>query len=436
MRWTSKNLKNSFITATVIFIGIILLVGCSPSHSSGISERNADALIPKGTKVDELDLSGLSFHDGQNKLNDWAKDKLEETRLLVYNNTVVPISLRELGLELDTGKTWEGLKSQLGNSVSSVLRVDAIKSSQGLNTKLAGLESSAQDASYKIEKDKFIVEPAIPGHVVAIDSLVEGLEGSSFAKIPTKIALVIKEVPAMVTTEAVQKLAFDSVIAEFSTKFSTNDSNRVENLTTAAKALDKKEIRPGESFSFNDTIGPRTEQTGYKEAKVIIDNEYVLGTGGGICQVSSTLYNTVLLANLPIVERTPHAVTVAYVPLGQDATVNFPNIDLKFTNNTPSLVYIRTEVKNGTITVKLWGKKSDKTVRLVKEVEKETDFQTERRYDPNLPPGKIVQEQLGSKGYVVNTWRVVQDAQGQVVEQLLSHDVYAAANQILKVGSE
>lgn len=159
-----------------------------------------------------------------------------------------------------------------------------------------------------------------------------------------------------------------------------------------------------------------------------------MGTGGGVCQVSSTLYNTILLANLPIVERTPHAVTVAYIPLGQDATVNYPNIDLKFSNNTSSLVYLRTEVTSGIITIKLWGKKSDKTVRLVNEVEKELDFQTERRFDPNLPLGKNIQEQAGSKGYVVKTWRVVQDAQGKVTEQLLSRDVYAAANRILKVG--
>ena len=353
----------------------------------------------------------------------------------MYNDTEVTVSLWELGLELDTGKTWEGLKSQLGNSVSSVLRVDAAKSSQILQTKLPGLVSTAQDASYKIENDKVIVKPSIPGRVVDIDSLVKGIEGSSFAKIPSKIPLVIKQVPAKVSTEAVRKQAFDSVIAEFSTKFSADDPNRVDNLISAAKALDKKEIRPGETFSFNDTLGPRTEQTGYKEAKVIVNNEYVLGTGGGICQVSSTLYNTVLLANLPVVERTPHAVTVGYVPLGQDATVNYPNIDLKFNNNTPALLYLRTEVKSGTITIKLWGKKSYKTVRLVKEVEKETDFQTERRFDPNLPLGKTVQEQAGSKGYVVKTWRVVHDAQGQIVEQLLSRDVYAAANQILKVGS-
>ncbi len=418
----------------VIAYILVFLVGCSSSQQPGISDSNPEGIISNGTKVDELDLSGLSFNEGQNKLIDWAKDKLEETRLLVYNNTEVPVSLRELGLELNITKTWESIRNRPGYSVPSVLQIDVAKPSQTLQTKLSGLVSAPQDASYKIENDKVIIKPAIPGRVLATDSLLKGLEGLSFAKIPPKIALAVKEVPAKVTTEALKTQAFDAVIAEFSTKFSTDDTNRVINLSAAAKALDKKEIRPDEVFSFNDTIGPRTEQTGYKEAKIIIDNEYVLGTGGGVCQVSSTLYNAILLANLPIVQRSPHAVIVGYVPLGQDATVNYPTIDLKFKNNTSGLIYIRTEVTPKTLTIKLWGKKNTNIVRIVNEVEKEMDFQTERRFDQNLPAGKIVQEQAGSKGYIVKTWRVVQDAQGKVVEQFLSRDIYAATHRILKFG--
>ena len=419
----------------IIAFILIFLIGCSSNQHTGITDGNPEGTISNGTKVDELDLSGLSINEGQNKLINWAEDKLEETRLLVYNNTEVPVSLRELGLELDIPKTWESIRNRPGYSVPSVLQIDAAKSSQTLKTKLSGLVRAPQDASYKIENDKVIVQPAISGSELAIDSLVKELEGSSFAAITPKIALVLKEVPAQVTTEALKIQAFDTVIAEFSTNFSTEDPNRVNNLSTAAKALDKKEIRPDEIFSFNDTIGPRTEQTGYKDAKIIIDNEYVLGTGGGVCQVSSTLYNAILLANLPIVQRTPHAVIVGYVPLGQDATVNYPTIDLKFKNSTSGLIYIRTEVTPKTLTIKLWGKKSNNIVRVVNEVEKEMDFKTERRYDPKLPADKIVQEQAGSKGYIVKTWRVVQDAQGKVVEQFLSRDIYAATNRILKFGA-
>lgn len=393
-------------------------------------------LIPQGTKVDELDLSGLGFQEGQEKLKAWAEDKLEEPRVLVYNNTELSLSLREIGVEFDVEKTWEKVRDRPGNPVSSVLRVDAAQISQTLQTKFSGLATSARDASYKIEDDKFIIIPAVSGQKMAIESFVRELEGSSFARIPAKITLPVTMIPANVTTEAIQALAFDSVIAEYSTKFSTSDSNRVSNIALAAETLDKKEIRPGENFSFNDTVGPRTIQAGYKEAKIIYNNEFIYGIGGGVCQVSTTLYNTILLAGLSIVERQPHSLPITYVSLGRDAAVIYPDLDLKFRNDTSGLIYLRTEIKSGVITIRLWGKKSNQTVRLVNEVEQELEFQTERRPDPNLPKGKTVVERAGSKGYIVKTWRITKDDQGRETEQFLSRDEYSPVNQILKVGTK
>jgi Putative peptidoglycan binding domain./G5 domain. len=241
--------------------------------------------IPNGTKVDELDLSGLSFQEGREKLEAWAEDKLEETRVLVYNNTELSLSLREIGIELDVERTWERVRNQLGNTVSSVLQIDAAKTSQILHTKLSGLATSGQDASYKIADDKFIVIPAVPGQEMAIDSFVKELEGLSFTKIPAKL-----------------------------------------------------------------------------------------------------------------------------------------------------IPYIRTEVKSGVLTIRLWGKKNNKTVQLVNEVEQELQFQTERHTDPNLPEGKTILERAGAKGYIVKTWRITRDDQGKETEQFLSCDVYSPVNQILRVG--
>ncbi|HWQ71724.1 MAG TPA: VanW family protein [Desulfitobacteriaceae bacterium] len=392
--------------------------------------------IPNGTKVDDLDLSGLSLREGQEKLKAWSGEKLAETRALVYNKTELTLSLREIGVELDAEKTWERVRNQPGHSVSSVLRVDAAKITQTLEAKLSGLVTAARDASYIIEDDKFVVIPAVPGQEAAIDSLVKELEGLSFAAIPAKLVLPLTIVPAQVTTEEVQALAFDSMLAEYSTAFSTYDSNRTHNLTLAAGTLDKKEIRPGETFSFNGTVGPRTEQTGYKDAKIIINNEFIYGIGGGVCQVSSVLYNTVLLANLPVLERKPHSIPISYIPLGRDAMVNYPDIDFKFRNDTAGIIYLRTEVKSGVLTIRLWGKKSKLTVRLVNEVEQVLPFQTERRSDPDLPADKTVLESAGAKGYIVKTWRITRDDQGKETEQFLGRDVYSPVNRIIRVGTK
>jgi len=391
--------------------------------------------MPNGTKVDDLDLSGSTILEAQTKIKDWAMNKLEETRVLLYNETEIPITLKDLGLEVDHQKITEEIERNPGKALPGVLKVDPLKASQGLQEKLKKYSSPAKDASYKIEKDKFVVNPAESGWAADLDKLISDIQKVPLSDVPYRLGIPMVEVPASVTTEAVRSLAFDTVIGECTTKFAVTEKNRSANLTVAAKALDRKVIGPGETFSFNDTVGPRESGTGYKDAYVIINGKYVQGTGGGVCQVSSTLFNAVLLGNLEIVERMPHAVAVSYVPQGQDATVNYPNIDFKFKNNTASLIYLRTEITPGILTLRIWGKKTDKSVRIERQVEKEVAYKTEKRLDPKLASGRIVQEQAGTKGITVNTWRVIRDGTGNETKQFLSRDVYDPVKRILCVGS-
>lgn len=145
-------------------------------------------------------------------------------------------------------------------------------------------------------------------------------------------------------------------IAQYSTRFDSTLVNRTENIRLAAKALDGKLLAPGEGFSFNKSVGERTVKAGYKEALIIEGNIFTLGLGGGVCQVSSTLYNAVILAHLEILERHRHSLPVNYVPSGQDATVAFPSLDFKFRNSTDAYLLIRCSVKENTLTFKLYRK--------------------------------------------------------------------------------
>lgn len=301
---------------------------------------------------------------------------------------------------------------------------------------MSQFDRPAQDASYKIADDKFIVRPGIPGRTVDTWTLIREIDGHTWQEIENKaIEIPVTAVAPRVSTESVQRLAFNSVIGEFTTKYAVSEKDRSSNLQRAAAALDKKIVLPGQTFSFNDTVGPRTEATGYKDAYVIVNNKYVEGVGGGVCQVSSTLYNAALLADLKIVARTPHAMAITYVPLGQDATVDYNSkVDFKFQNNTGALLYIRSQTKPGLLTICIYGKQTGKTVTLKHQIVKETDFEVERRPDPSLASGATVQEQAGSKGYTVKSWRVLKDAQGKVTEEYLGEDVYAPTNQIIRYG--
>jgi len=113
---------------------------------------------------------------------------------------------------------------------------------------------------------------------------------------------------------------------------------------------------PGETFSFNQVVGERTEQRGYQSGPVIVGNQVESGLGGGICQVSSTLYNTILLGNINATERMHHTMPSSYVPLGMDATVDWGNIDYKFRNNLQSPVYIEAYTSNGNVVFNLYSK--------------------------------------------------------------------------------
>ncbi|EHQ88050.1 VanW family protein [Desulfosporosinus youngiae] len=436
--------KNCFLAG--VFLCLIVSAGCNPASltpetgDTSVAEQaerkvTNNTVLPEGTKVDDLDLSGTPVSEASNKIESWAKDKLEEKRVLLYNDTEIPVALSEIGIGMDTAKIIEEIRLHPGVSLPGALKVDSVLASQELHEKLNKFARPAKDASYKIENHKVVIDPAQSGLTVNVEQLVSQIQSISLSEVPARIDIPVAEVPASVTTESIQALAFDTVIGEFSTNFSVKEKNRSVNLTAAAKALDGKVLRPGETLSFNETVGPREPETGYKDAYVIINGEYVKGTGGGVCQVSSTLYNAVLLSNLEITERMPHAVVVGYIPPGQDATVNYPNIDFKFKNNTPSLVYLRSDVKQGVLTIQIWGKKTGNSVRIERQVEKELAYKTEKRFDPKLPIGRVVQEQKGVKGMVVNTWQIVRDGNGNETKKFLGRDWYAPTNRILRVGT-
>jgi putative cell wall-binding protein len=143
-------------------------------------------------------------------------------------------------------------------------------------------------------------------------------------------------------------------ISRYSTYFDLSLVNRTNNIRLASKALDGILLAPGARFSFNKSVGERTVEAGYKEALIISEDTFIPGIGGGVCQVSSTLYNAALLAHLEILERHAHTLPISYVPPGQDATVSYPDLDLKFRNSLNVSLMIRSSIVGNTLTFALW----------------------------------------------------------------------------------
>lgn len=175
----------------------------------------------------------------------------------------------------------------------------------------------------------------------------------------TEYTIPLKTLYPSVTTNMIGTEAFPDLLSTFSTKYSTRDPDRTTNLQLAASKVNGTVVMPGETFSYNQTVGARTISAGYKEAPIYVSGEVVDGLGGGICQITSTLYNAVLYANLEIVERSNHQFVPSYVSASRDATVVYGSIDFKFKNNRNYPIKLVASVSGGIAKFEIYGLKSD-----------------------------------------------------------------------------
>ena len=221
-----------------------------------------------------------------------------------------------------------------------------------------------------------------------------------------KLELVNVSVPAAITKQGLGIEDISTVLGHHLTKFPVTDRDRNFNLKLAASKLNGVVLKPEEEWSFNTTVGERSEKEGYKIAHVITAGEMVDGLAGGTCQISTTLFGAAFFAGLDIVKTTNHSRPSAYTPLGFDATVVWPNTDLKLKNPYDFPVVIHYRVANGEALVEILGKPRpyDKVV-FERHVVESTPFSTEERLDPEIPKDVTSIDQAGFNGYKLERFR-------------------------------
>lgn len=228
--------------------------------------------------------------------------------------------------------------------------------------------------------------------------------------------------------------------AEFSTDYSKSSAERKHNIRLAAKSLNNALIDVGGEFSFNRQVGARTEKRGYKTAKIIVNGEFTEGVGGGVCQVSTTLYNAALLAGLNITEAHAHSLAVSYVKPSFDAMVNSGSADLRFINKTHNPVIINTFADGTTLTVKIYGEqmreKYERKSVVKKEIEPEYSVITDSACEyPDLYTGERRVIKYGKKG-IVSEGYIVKKVNGKVVSQtLIRRDRYSKTDGVIVEGT-
>ena len=242
--------------------------------------------------------------------------------------------------------------------------------------------------------------------------------------------------PAKVTKEVLERALFRDVLASASTSLNTGNTQRTNNVTLAAKYMNGTILNPGEEFSYNDIVGARTPERGFKSAGAYANGKLIDEVGGGVCQPSSTLYMSVLRADLEVTERTNHSLTVAYTPLGQDATVSYGSLDFKFKNDTDYPIKIVAVREGGEMKTKILGTKvDDKTVKLETEILETLTPTTVEKKDASLEPGTKKVDQTAATGYKTVTYKYV-TVNGETKKEVANHSSYRKRDKLVLVGPD
>lgn len=293
------------------------------------------------------------------------------------------------------------------------------------------IHTEPQDAYFEL--DPYKIYPDVDGVdlQISLDEARNKITGNE-----ERYEFDLKITKAQKTIKDLGTEAFPYVVSSFSTRYDASNTNRSTNLRIAAEKINGTVLLPGEVFSYNKTVGKRTVEEGYKDAKIYADGGVVDGLAGGICQISSTLYNAVLLANLEMVERRNHSFTTSYVAAGRDATVVWGTIDFQFKNSRTYPIKIEASVKNGIAEFKIHGmqEQQEYEINILPRTTASIPYATTYVDDPMLAPGQQVISQAGHLGYKVTTTLVKKLNGVEVSREILSNDTYQPMKAIIRRG--
>ena len=358
-----------------------------------------------------------------------AEYTIEEETLILHprhdGNTINKEAFREKLMNAFMNEDYSTIALERETATSVAIDIDKVYSEVHTEVKDAYLEKG-EDGN-KI----------IP-HVLGVDFDLEAAR-DAYNKTPDEIIRIpLTITQPKVQTKHLETNLFKYCLAEVETHFSPKKVERTANVRLAAKLVNGTILNPGEEFSYNKVVGPRTTARGFKAAAIFAQGEVVDGIGGGICQVSSTIYMAALRANMKITERRNHAFYVDYTPKGEDATVVYGSIDFRFVNTSEYPVKIVATSKNNYIRVQIMGTEPDEkvTVKLTKKTHSTSPYTTREKASSSLAKGVREVQQKGQQGISMSVYRNVYDAKGKLVESYLENNSkYKPMPEIVLVGS-
>jgi vancomycin resistance protein YoaR len=293
-----------------------------------------------------------------------------------------------------------------------------------------------RDADFLVVSGGITIKPAVDGRVLDVPKTAAALLAAATRRLNRVTPIVVATQPPERTTADAQAMGITGIVGSYTTSYG-GVANRIHNVQVVSHLVDDTLIAPGKEFSFNGTTGDRNAAKGLLEAPVIINGELKTGIGGGTCQVSTTVYNTAYEAGLPITARTNHALYISHYPQGRDATVNYPDTDLKFVNDTDHWLLLRTFVSASTLTVNLYGTPQHRRVESeVAPLRTTGPVPTVITKDPKLEKGKKVVDEVGSPPLSTSVTRRVYDPDGKLMFENTWYSSYVGEKEKVRVGTK
>jgi vancomycin resistance protein YoaR len=456
--------RNPYIRLFV-YILMITAIACLGIALYGLQNR-----MPAGYTIDEWHVGGITYMEFEQQLTEHTQlvqqqpirlvSTLPDLKLPAFTATMEQLGLR-VSVEdvlvplaqLRTGSPWTRAVSrwQLRERHQALrYEFDPAVLHGALLLQLSTLYGQQPSPAQRVvgPTDEISYIPDRPVNRVDETALLQQLQKeirplgtrdrissqSEESVVPIDIPLSFVTQKPDLTLSVLQAQGVDRKISEFSTPLMQTSEGRLHNVRSTASTIHDLLMKPGDTFDYATYIAQTEARFGFQEAPVIVNGKLVPGIGGGICQVSSTLYNAVLRAGLTIVERRHHSLPVSYVPLGQDATFAAGHINFQFRNSTDKYLLIRTSVDDRQMTVKLFGQIPIDTTYAIESHTIRT-LQPEIRYvaNPTLSPGKKQLISEGRPGYVVDTIRYKKQADRIISQERISLDTYAAQPTIIAV---
>lgn len=452
---TSKNKKLS----AVFIIGCICVVVVAAAVGLTVTSKLNDDKIMEGVKIGSIEVGGLTLEEAEQKVQAYIDQVQSRPVTINVETEQVQTTAVELGFSCDAkdsveeayalgkkgnifsrikalGKTEpEDKNFELENTVDETILHSYIEENcTPFNVKAKNSKLKLVSGAFKATKSQDGMEVQVEDTVTVIShALLKEISGD-----PLEITAVVKITKAKYTKEQVAKC--QDLLGSYSTSYATSIPARKTNVQVAANRINGTVVYPGKTFSTIKVIKDRTVENGYQVAAEYSSGKVVDGVGGGVCQVSTTLYNAVINAELEIVERAPHSMVVSYVDVARDAAIAGDYKDFKFKNNTDVPIYIAAVADGSTLSFRIYGEETRASNRTLKFESKvlETIQPGEPKIteDPTLPSSYRAVTQSAHVGYKSQLWKVIYEDGAEVDRVQINTSVYAAEPEYITVGKQ